>query len=127
MILGDMVGTAAESPGSNAAGQELRTLLKTAGDGRGAARAGSHAGSHTDEQPSDASDPVVQPGETSPRSRTDLNGFGCPYGYLRIRRLGVRVPPSAPGRRPLAITAGGNDQSRTRLNSTVPPENLASS
>lgn len=28
MILGDMVGTATESPGSNAAGQELRTLLK---------------------------------------------------------------------------------------------------
>ena len=28
MILGDTVGTAAESPGSNAAGQELRTLLK---------------------------------------------------------------------------------------------------
>jgi hypothetical protein len=29
MILGYMLGTAAESPGSNAAGQELRTLLKT--------------------------------------------------------------------------------------------------
>jgi hypothetical protein len=35
-------------------------------------------------------------GETSPRSRTDLNGSGRPRGYLRIRRLGVRVPPSAP-------------------------------
>ena len=75
---------------------ELRTLLKTAGSGRGAARAGGHAGSHTDEQPSDVSDPLVQPGETSPRSRTDLNGSGCPHRNLRIRRLGVRVPPSAP-------------------------------
>ena len=59
MILGDMVGTAAETPGSKAAGQELRTLLKTAGSGRGAAR----AGSHTDEQPSDASDPPGPPGD----------------------------------------------------------------
>ncbi len=33
---------------------------------------------------------------TSPRSRTDLNGPGLQYGHLRIRRLGVRVPPSAP-------------------------------
>jgi hypothetical protein len=35
MILGDMVGTAAESPGSNAAGQELRTLLKPLAHRRG--------------------------------------------------------------------------------------------
>ena len=45
MILGDMVGAAAENPASNAAGQELRTLLKTVGSGRGAARAGSYYGS----------------------------------------------------------------------------------
>ena len=25
-----------------------------------------------------------------------MNGFGCPHRNLRIRRLGVRVPPSAP-------------------------------
>jgi hypothetical protein len=31
--LGDMVGAAAESPGSNVAGQELRTFLKTFRDG----------------------------------------------------------------------------------------------
>jgi hypothetical protein len=32
-----------------------------------------------------------------PRSRTVLNGSGRPHWNLRIRRLGVRVPPSAPG------------------------------
>ncbi len=56
---------------------------------------GSHAGSHTDEQPSEASDPSGQPEETRPRSRTDPYGTGRRYGNLRIRRLGVRVPPSA--------------------------------
>ena len=50
--------------------------------------AGSHAGSHTDEQPSDPTDQPGQPAETSPRSRTDLNRRECPYGNLRIRRLG---------------------------------------
>jgi hypothetical protein len=58
--------------------------------------AGSHAGSHGDERPSTSSDSRGQRAGTRPRSRTDLNGSGCPHGYLRIRRLGVRVPPSAP-------------------------------
>jgi hypothetical protein len=66
------------------ADSESRTLLKTAGSAGGAAQPGSHAGSHTDEQPSDAPDPPGQPGETSTRSRTDLNGAGRPHGYLRI-------------------------------------------
>src|SRR5271169_921910 len=33
-------------------------------------------------------DPPGRPGETSPRSRTDLNGSGCPHRNLRIGRLG---------------------------------------
>jgi hypothetical protein len=28
----------------------------------------------------------------TPRSRTDLNGSGCRYGYLRIRRLSTGFP-----------------------------------
>ena len=60
------------------------------------------AGSRTDEQPSDAPDPPVQPGETSPRSRTDLNGYGCPHRNLRISRSGACAwkggwpPPNPP-------------------------------
>src|SRR5208337_906083 len=58
--------------------------------------AGSHAGSHRGEQPSKTSDLREQRAGTPPRPRTVLNGSGCPYRYLRIRRLGVRVPPSPP-------------------------------
>jgi hypothetical protein len=57
--------------------------------------AGSHVGSHADEQPSEAPDLHEQPEERSPRLRTDLNRSGRPDMELRIRRLGVRVPPSA--------------------------------
>ena len=73
-----------------AANGESRIPLKTI---RGPAEraAGSHAGSHTDEQPSHDPDPPGQPEGTSPRSRTDLNGTGCPYGNLRIRTLGVQI------------------------------------
>ena len=53
------------------------------------------AGSHADEQSWDDPNRPGQPAVTSPRSRTDLNGSGCPHMDLRIRRLGVRVPPSA--------------------------------
>ena len=56
---------------------------------------GSHAGSHRGERPSGIPDGHEQRAGTKPRSRTDLNGSGCRYGNLRIRRLGVRVPPSA--------------------------------
>ncbi len=73
---------------------EPRTLLKTISRARGRGWGESHARSHTDEQPSDDPDRVGRPGETSPRSRTDLNGAGRLHGYLRVRRLGVRVPPS---------------------------------
>ena len=45
---------------------------------------------------------------TRPRSRTDLNGSGCPHMELRIRRLGVRVPPSAPAN----VSAGQGPHSR---------------
>src|ERR1700760_715375 len=82
--------------------RELRTVLKPSVLRAGRA-VGSHAGSHTDEQPSDDPDPPGQPEETSPRSRTDLNGAERPHRHLRIRRLEVRVPPSAPGHRPLPI------------------------
>ena len=98
---------------------------------------GSHAGSHRDEQPRGSPDSHGQRVSTRPRSRTDLNGSGRqhmelrispwyryaapywrvnppPYGllvsesvYLRVRRLGVRVPPSAPRiRRSGAIFSG---------------------
>ena len=63
----------------------------------------SHAGSHSDERPSSSPDSPEQRAAARPRSRTDLNGSGRPHAYLRIRRLGVRVPPSAPGHRPLPI------------------------
>jgi len=58
--------------------------------------AGSHAGSHADERPSGTPDLYGQPTAARPRSRTDLNGSGRPYIIFRVRRLGVRVPPSAP-------------------------------
>ena len=57
---------------------------------------GSHAGSHTDERPCDSPNSRGQRTRTHPRSRTDPNWRGCLYRNLRIRRLGVRVPPSAP-------------------------------
>jgi hypothetical protein len=57
---------------------------------------GSHAGSHTDERPRDSQDLRGQPALSRPKSRTDLNGPGCLHGNLRIKRLGVRIPPSAP-------------------------------
>ena len=53
-------------------------------------------GSHRDERPSGIPDGHEQRAGTRPRSRTDLNGSGYPHMELRIRRLGVRVPPSAP-------------------------------
>ena len=62
------------------------------------APAGSQAGSHTDERLPGSTDFNGQPTRTPPRSRTDLNGPGCLQRNLRIRRLRVRVPPSA--RRP---------------------------
>src|SRR5450755_5164620 len=65
---------------------EPRMLLKTISSAPAARRAGSHAGSRTDEQPWDAPDPCGQPGETSPRPRTDLNGTERPRWYVRIRR-----------------------------------------
>jgi hypothetical protein len=49
---------------------------------------GSHAGSYRDEQPSDIPDSHGQRAVTGPRQRTDLNGAGCRYRNLRIRRLG---------------------------------------
>jgi hypothetical protein len=74
---------------------EPRMLLKTTSDPRKTCAWEPRWERH-DEQPSVAPDPPGQPAETSPRSRTDLNGSGCPRRYLRIKRLGVRVPPSAP-------------------------------
>jgi hypothetical protein len=71
---------------------------------------GSHAGSHTDEQPRDAPDPRGQPGGTGPRSRTDLNGSGCPHMELRIRCQSKQAHyagghrSSAGDRRTLSIT-----------------------
>src|SRR5689334_7535892 len=75
---------------------EPQMLLKTIASVTDVGRLGSHAGSHTDGQPWDAPDRREQRGEISRRSRTVLNGAGRPRGHLRIRRLGVRVPPSAP-------------------------------
>ena len=74
---------------------EPRMLLKTISSAPAARRAGSHAGSHTDEQPWDAPDPCGQPGETSPRPRTDLNEAGRPRWYLRIRRSSARQAEGA--------------------------------
>jgi hypothetical protein len=54
--------------------------------------AGSHAGSHADERPSSSPDSREQRAAARPRSRTHLNGSGCPYGYLRIRRLYTGFP-----------------------------------
>src|SRR2546430_140548 len=45
---------------------------------------GSHAGSHRGERLSEIPDSPEQRAETSPRSRTDLNGSGCPHMELRI-------------------------------------------
>ena len=45
--------------------------------------AGSHAGSHADERPSSSSDLQEQRARTRPRSRTDLNGSGSPYGSYK--------------------------------------------
>jgi hypothetical protein len=42
--------------------------------------AGSHAGSHADERPSSSPDSREQRAAARQRSRTDLNGSGCPYG-----------------------------------------------
>jgi hypothetical protein len=56
---------------------------------------GSHAGSHPGERPSGIPNGHEQREGTRPRSRTDLNRSGRPHMELRIRRLGVRVPPSA--------------------------------
>jgi hypothetical protein len=66
---------------------ESGMLLKTTRRGMARLGSGSHAGSHTDEQPSDDPDPPGQREEASPRSRTGLNGSGCPHMELRIRRL----------------------------------------
>jgi hypothetical protein len=50
--------------------------------------AGSHAGSYGDEQSSGAPDSYGQRASMSPRLRTDLNGSGCQYRNLRVRRSG---------------------------------------
>src|SRR5271165_2643428 len=71
-----------------AAGSKSRTLLKTTTSAPDRVGLGSHAGSHTDEQPRDAPNLCGQPGETNPRSRTNLNGDGRPHWNLRIRRSG---------------------------------------
>jgi len=55
-------------------------LLKTTTSAPDRVGLGSHAGSHTDEQPRDAPNLCGQPGETNPRSRTNLNGDGRPAG-----------------------------------------------
>jgi len=59
----------------------------------------SHAGSHADERPFSSSDSRGQRPTAHPRSRTDLNGSGCPRRYLRVspryrcarRRTGVKI------------------------------------
>jgi hypothetical protein len=84
------------------AGSESRAVLKTTASAPARVGLGSHAGSHTDEQPRDAPNPCGQPGETNPRSRTDLNGSGRPHWNLRICEcvvtavLGVLPPGSVP-------------------------------
>jgi hypothetical protein len=46
--------------------------------------AGSHAGSHADGRHSGSPERREQRAGTRPRSRTDLNGSGCPHRELRI-------------------------------------------
>jgi len=58
--------------------------------------AGSQSGSHSRGRLAGTPDGNERPAAMRPRSRTDLNTYARPRGYLRIRRLGVRVPPSAP-------------------------------
>jgi hypothetical protein len=58
-------------------------------------QASSAKGSHGNERLPECLDVPGQPTGTRPRSRTDLNQPGSRYGDLRIRRLEVRVPPSA--------------------------------
>ena len=53
---------------------------------------GSHAGSHTDERLSRSPASHEQRPRTRPRSRTNLNGSGCPHRELRIRRPGGSSP-----------------------------------
>ena len=83
MILGNARVDVLKVQVEGATDGESRMLLKTISRAR-RRTAGSHAGSHTDEQPWDDLDPSGQPGETSPRSRTVLNGSGCLYRNLRI-------------------------------------------
>src|SRR5450755_722302 len=93
---------------------EPRMLLKTISSAPAARRAGSHAGSHTDEQPWDAPDPYGQPGETSPRSRTDLNGAERPRWYLRIRRSAKSLQGRS-SRRNSQVRTDGIEQRRLLL------------
>ena len=51
---------------------------------RGHASLGSHAGSHVGGQPPGNPDEHEQRVGTRPRSRTDLNGCGCPHMELRV-------------------------------------------
>ena len=54
----------------------------------------SHAGSHRGERSPGTSDSHEQRAGARPRSRTDLNRSGCPYGYLRIKGRRNRRPES---------------------------------
>ena len=61
---------------------------------RASCAAGSHAGSHADERPSSSSDLHEQRARTRPRSRTDLNGSGSPYGSYKTRLSRPQQPTS---------------------------------
>src|SRR4029077_1092345 len=56
--------------------------------------------SHTDERPCGSPDSHGRRTRTHPRSRTDTNGRGYPYGSLRIKRLGIRIMIRRCGLRP---------------------------
>ena len=55
----------------------------------------SHAGSYADERLAISPDSSGQPTRTQPKSRTDLNERGYPYGNLQIRRLYINFIISA--------------------------------
>ncbi len=83
------------SAGQSGAPVQLEPIGTTQTRAANAVGRGGQAGSHHNEQPRGVPDLHGQRAATWPRSRTGLNGSGCRYGNLRIRRLGVRVPPSA--------------------------------
>jgi len=99
--------------------------LKT--DGRGwvnrSARPplGSHARSHRGEQPSGIPDEDEQRAGTRPRSRTDLNGSGCPDIELRIRRSSQRLE----GARVLAELRSGDGPLSVRVRPSSPKRDCA--